>query len=38
MKVNKNLGSGLLKDFNIGHMMMLPLSGLKCICGKPLGH
>lgn len=38
VKVNKELGEGTLKDFNLGYLMQLPLAGLKCICGKPLGH
>jgi|LakMenE18May11ns_1017448.scaffolds.fasta_scaffold8741189_1 hypothetical protein len=38
VKVNKVIGEGKLKDFNLGYLMRLPLTGLKCICGKPLGH
>lgn len=38
VQVNKEIGEGKLKDFNLGYLMKLPLSGLKCICGKPLGH
>ena len=38
VKVNPQLGEGALRDFNLGHLMELPLAGLKCICGKPLGH
>lgn len=38
VQVNKEIGEGKLKDFNLGHLMKLPLAGLKCICGKPLGH
>jgi hypothetical protein len=32
------LGEGTLREFNLGYLMELPLNGLKCICGKPLGH
>lgn len=28
----------MLRDFNYGYLMELPLNGLKCTCGKPLGH
>lgn len=38
VKVNKELGDGMLRDFNLGYLMELQLAGLKCICGKPLGH
>lgn len=38
VKVNRELGEGTLRDFNLGYLMELPLNGLNCICGKPLGH
>lgn len=38
MRVNQQLGEGKLREFNLGYLMELPLEGIKCICGKPLGH
>ena len=38
VNVNKELGEGTLRDFNLGHMMIVPINGLKCICGTPLGN
>ena len=38
VKTNQELGDGNLRQFNLGHMMELPLSNLKCTCGKLLGN
>ncbi len=38
VKVNRQVGEGKLRDFNLGYLMELPLQGITCICGQPLGH
>ena len=27
----------MLRDYNLGYLMKLPLADIKCICGKSLG-
>ena len=34
---NRDLGTGILRDFNYGALMKVDLRDLKCICGKKLG-
>lgn len=36
VRINKNLGQGILKTFNMGHLMKVDLRDLRCICGKKL--